>query len=111
MDETCFEFKPVGVVHCASKYRFELPRQGVFSGCDGEIELFSSYGGDAIADLAGFERIWVIFCFHLDAGKQDYDRGRRGDADHHRPAHGELQHRPTGLLQHWRGRGANVLYV
>ncbi|MBR7130379.1 MAG: tRNA (N6-threonylcarbamoyladenosine(37)-N6)-methyltransferase TrmO [Lentisphaeria bacterium] len=66
MDETCFEFKPVGVVHCASKYRFELPRQGVFSGCDGEIELFSSYGGDAIADLAGFERIWVIFCFHLN---------------------------------------------
>lgn len=61
-----WEFQPIGVVHSQQKYRFETPRQGAFSGCDGEIELFSNFGGDAIADLAGFERIWVIFCFHLN---------------------------------------------
>lgn len=61
-----WEFQPIGVVHSPHKYRFETPRQGAFSGSDGEIELFSAFGGDAIADLAGFERIWVIFCFHLN---------------------------------------------
>ncbi|MBR7120939.1 MAG: tRNA (N6-threonylcarbamoyladenosine(37)-N6)-methyltransferase TrmO [Lentisphaeria bacterium] len=69
MDISGFEFKPIGVVHSFQKYRYETPRQGVFSGCDGEIELFSEFAGDAIADLAGFERIWVIFCFHLNYGK------------------------------------------
>ncbi|MBE6358425.1 MAG: tRNA (N6-threonylcarbamoyladenosine(37)-N6)-methyltransferase TrmO [Lentisphaerae bacterium] len=64
-----FNFKAIGVVHSRSKYRYEEPRQGVFSGSDGEIELYSPYAGDAITDLAGFERIWVIFCFHLNCGK------------------------------------------
>ena len=61
-----WEFQPIGVVHSAHRYRFETPRQGVFSASGGEIELFSEFAGDAIADLAGFERIWVIFCFHLN---------------------------------------------
>ncbi len=69
MERESFEFRPIGVVHSFQKYRYETPRQGVFSGCDGEIELFSSFAGDAIADLSGFDRIWVIFCFHLNYGK------------------------------------------
>ena len=64
-----FEFEPIGVVHSEQKYRFETPRQGAFSGCDGEIELFSNYAGDAVSDLAGFGRIWVIFAFHLNLDK------------------------------------------
>lgn len=64
-----WQFRTIGVVHSGQKYRFETPRQGVFSACDGEIELFPEYGGDAVVDLAGFERIWVIFCFHLNSGK------------------------------------------
>lgn len=69
MDKQRWEFESIGVVHTSQKYRYETPRQGVFSGCDGEIELFRPYGGDAIADLAGFDRIWVLFCFHLNHGK------------------------------------------
>ncbi len=65
-----FEFRPIGVVHSDRHYRYEAPRQGVFATGDGEIELFSEFAGDAIADLAGFERIWVIFCFHLNCGKE-----------------------------------------
>ena len=60
------EFQPIGVVRCARKYRYETPRQGAFDGSDGVIELLPAYGGDAVSDLAGFERIWVIFCFHLN---------------------------------------------
>lgn len=64
-----FEFRPIGVVHSDQQYRFEAPRQGVFASGAGEIEIFSEYAGDAIADLAGFDRIWVIFCFHLNLGQ------------------------------------------
>ncbi len=63
-----FKFTPIGTVRCAARYRFEAPRQGVFHGSDGIIELLPEYGGDAVADIAGFERIWVIFCFHLNQG-------------------------------------------
>ena len=65
-----FEFTTIGTVRCAARYRFEAPRQGVFNGGDGVIELLPAYGGDAVAELAGFERIWVIFCFHLNCGKE-----------------------------------------
>ena len=65
-----FEFQPIGVVHSDCRYRYEAPRQGVFASGEGEIEIFSEFAGDAIADLAGFERIWVIFCFHLNCGKE-----------------------------------------
>lgn len=64
-----FEFTPIGVVRTTEKYRFEQPRQGIFSRSCGWIELAPAYGGDALRDLAGFERIWVIFCFHLNYGK------------------------------------------
>ena len=63
-----FEFTPIGVVHSSCRYRAESPRQGVFSSSEGEIELFPAFAGDAVADLAGFSRIWVIFCFHLNHG-------------------------------------------
>ena len=60
---------PIGVVRTGAKYRFEQPRQAAFSEADGMIELLPAYGGDAVADLAGFDRIWVIFCFHLNLGR------------------------------------------
>ncbi|MCI5778487.1 MAG: tRNA (N6-threonylcarbamoyladenosine(37)-N6)-methyltransferase TrmO [Lentisphaeria bacterium] len=62
-------FRPIAVVRSSRHYRFESPRQGVFGGGDGVIELLPEYGGDAVADLAGFDRIWVIFCFHLNADR------------------------------------------
>lgn len=67
MEMESFAFKPIGIVHSLQKYRFETPRQGAFASGDGVIEIFSEYAGDAIADLQGFDRIWVIFCFHLNS--------------------------------------------
>ena len=61
-------FKPIGVMRTGSKYKFEAPRQGVFSGSGGCIELLPPYRGEAVADLNGFDRIWVIFCFHHNLG-------------------------------------------
>lgn len=59
-----YTFNVIGKVRCGEQYKFEAPRQGVFSSASAVIELDSCYGGDAIADLAGFERIWVVFVFH-----------------------------------------------
>ena len=61
-----YEFRPIGFVRCSEKYKFEAPRQSVFAGRSGYVELLPEFCGDAIDDLKGFERIWVIFCFHLN---------------------------------------------
>ena len=63
--EQSFTFAPVGVVHCSNRYKFEAPRQGVYShGSRAEIELLPGCGFEtALCDLDGFARIWVIFVF------------------------------------------------
>lgn len=59
--------EPIGRVCCDGRYRFEAPRQSVFASNTGIIELFPGHGYEqAAADLVGFERIWVIFLFHLN---------------------------------------------
>ena len=61
------EIDPIGVVHTRERYRYEAPRQGVFARNAGTIELFPAFGTEeALCDLAGFERIWVVFKFHLN---------------------------------------------
>lgn len=62
-----FFVTPIGFVHCAGRYRFEAPRQGVFAANTGVIELVEGHRyEEAAADLAGFDRIWVLFVFHLN---------------------------------------------
>ncbi len=62
-----FVMTPIGFVRCAGRYRFEAPRQGVFAANSGVIELLEGHRyEEAAADLAGFERIWVLFVFHLN---------------------------------------------
>ena len=65
-----FEFEPIGVFSCPRKYRFETPRQGAFADNSGVIVLNAEDPrlAEACRDLNGVERIWVIFCFHLNSG-------------------------------------------
>ncbi len=58
-------FTPVGVVRCANRYKFEAARQGIFTpGNRAVIELFPGHDFEqALSDLDGFERIWVLFVF------------------------------------------------
>lgn len=61
------ELKAIGLVHTREKYRYEAPRQSVFARNEGWIELVPECNFEtAVADLEGFERIWVIFKFHLN---------------------------------------------
>ena len=64
---TSFPMKPIGYVRTSSRYRYEAPRQPAFSGTEAMIEFIPGNSYEAAAkDLAGFDRIWVIFCFHLN---------------------------------------------
>ena len=62
-------FEPIAVYHCSQTYRYEAPRQGVFAGGNtGVIEFAPNRNfEEALRDLEGFDRIWVIFEFHLNA--------------------------------------------
>lgn len=57
--------QPIGVVRTGHSERADAPRQpAAASGHAGTIELFPGHHyEDALADLAGFERIWVLCWF------------------------------------------------
>lgn len=64
---TEFTFKPVAYVRCEQQYRSEAPRQAIFAENEGIIRFEKRHNFEqALADLKGFSRIWVIFCFHLN---------------------------------------------
>lgn len=59
--------KPIGIFHAASKYPYEARRQpsADFSNALGEIRLQDGGGFEqALDDLEGFERIWIVYQFH-----------------------------------------------
>ena len=61
-------FTPIGIVHSPFEDRVSAPRQPAASReAAGTIELFPGRDFElALADLEGWERIWVVFCFHLN---------------------------------------------
>jgi len=61
-------FNIIGYVKSKFKYRYETPRQGVLSEENySVIELKRGYNFEqALKGLEGFERIWVIYVFHLN---------------------------------------------
>lgn len=77
-----FIFKPIGYVECPQRYRYEAPRQGVFASNEGIIRLEPDLQLDtAVRDLAGFDRIWVIYCFHLNVNWRPLVRPPVGSAN------------------------------
>ena len=62
--------EPIGIVRCRHVTKVEAPRQpAAAGGHDGTIELFPGRNYEhALEDLAGWERLWVIFWFHRNAG-------------------------------------------
>ena len=59
---------PIGYFHCAQRYRYEQPRQGVLFDHPGEVRLEAGQNYEqALEQLDGFSRIWLIYLFHLNA--------------------------------------------
>lgn len=68
-DTTSLTLEPIGVVRTGFAEKDEAPRQGVVGESEAVIELFPGRNLEhAIEDLAGWERIWVIFWFHQNPG-------------------------------------------
>ncbi len=62
------KINPIGFVHSKLEQRYETPHQGVLVGNNiSVIALNSNHNFDqALKDLEGFERIWIIYQFHLN---------------------------------------------
>ncbi len=61
---TGYLVRPIGFARSPFREKVEAPRQAVASdGALGRIELLAEHE-HALEDLAGFERLWVIFWFH-----------------------------------------------
>ncbi len=83
-------FTPIGFIRSPYRCRMDAPHQppvveGTESGevAEASIELDPSLPEEALRDLVGFERIWVIFVFHRSEGwkplvKPPRGRGKRG---------------------------------
>ena len=63
------DFEPIGVFKSDAVYKYTVPRQGVMHpGHPGVVELCPGRGFEqALRDLDGFERVWLIFQFHENA--------------------------------------------
>jgi len=56
--------EPIGFFHGGAVRKYEAPRQGVFAGYTGTVELIGGHNFEtALRDLDGFERLWLIFAF------------------------------------------------
>jgi len=63
-----FSLAPIGYIKSKLKYRYETPRQGVLSQNNFSIIKLKNKMNfnQAIEGLEGFDRIWVIYIFHLN---------------------------------------------
>jgi tRNA-Thr(GGU) m(6)t(6)A37 methyltransferase TsaA len=108
---------PIGVLRCAQAERVDAPRQpAAATSLRGIIELLpGQHYEHALEDLAGWERIWVIFWLHRNSGWRPKvlpprsDNGRKGvfaTRSPHRPNPLGLSalrlERVEGLLLHVR---------
>ncbi|MFT3773422.1 MAG: tRNA (N6-threonylcarbamoyladenosine(37)-N6)-methyltransferase TrmO [Minicystis sp.] len=61
-------FNPIGVVRSPFSDRVSTPRQPYAAAdVEGRIELLPGHDFEhALSDLEGWDRLWVIFCFHLN---------------------------------------------
>ena len=60
---------PIGVVRTPFADRKSAPRQPPASGAEGRIDLFAGRGFEhALSDIEGWDHLWVVFLFHLNAG-------------------------------------------
>jgi len=57
---------PIGTLHSELVHRYETPRQGILAGSRiAEIHLNPHRNYEqAVKDLEGFERLWIIYWFH-----------------------------------------------
>lgn len=85
--------RPIGFVRSPFREKVEAPRQAVVAAdATATLEVLPAYE-DALADLAGFDRIWLVFWFHdathyrpkVQPPRSDEKRGLFATRSPHRP--------------------------
>ncbi len=67
MQNDSITLTPIGTLNCDSNYRFEAPRQSTLAKNRGVIELNAGSNFEqALEELEQFDRIWVVYSFHLN---------------------------------------------
>lgn len=57
------KLKPIGIIHSPFSQTDGIPIQPVFAqGCEGTVEVYGEFK-EALLDLDGFERIWLLYWF------------------------------------------------
>jgi len=57
------KLKPIGIIHSPFSRTDSIPIQPVFAqGYEGTVEIYSEFE-EALLDLEGFERIWLLYWF------------------------------------------------
>ena len=85
MSEPGFCYQPIGFVRSPYTRRLDAPHQatvvagtGTGNPAEATLELDPELAAEALRDLDGFERIWVIFAFHRSQGWAPMVRPPRG---------------------------------
>jgi tRNA (adenine37-N6)-methyltransferase len=65
-----FRFAPIGYISSAARARYDAPRQGVLSPeREAVLRLLPGQNYEqALGDLIGIERVWLLYVFHLNKG-------------------------------------------
>ena len=98
-----FSYQPIGTLHSPYTRRIDAPHQGtVVEGTESgqsamaTLKLAEWLDEQVVQDLSGFERIWLIFAFHLSEGWKNVVKPPRGG-----PKRGVLAtrspHRPNSI--------------
>lgn len=101
--DTLYSYRPIGTLHSPYTRRIDAPHQStVVQGTEtGEpaqatLELAAWLDEQVLQDLAGFERIWLLFAFHRSDGWKNTVKPPRGG-----PRRGVLAtrspHRPNSI--------------
>ncbi len=94
-----FSLSPIGFVESHLKERYETPHQGVFGrDTNSVIKLEKNKNFEqALKDLEGFERIWVIYLFHLNDSWKPLVTPPRNDGKKVGVFASRSPHRPNGI--------------
>lgn len=104
MDSPTFSYAPIGWIRSPYARRMDAPHQstvvaGTESGLPAEatLDLDPRLPGSVLKDLEGFERIWLIFAFHLSEGWAPLVQPPRGPRTKRGVLATRSPHRPNGL--------------
>ena len=104
MDAPAFVYRPIGFVRSPYAKRIDAPHQptvvaGTETGeaAEATLELEAFLPESVLRDLEGFERIWLLFAFHLSEGWAPLVQPPRGPKAKRGVLATRSPHRPNGL--------------